>query len=238
MSLSPLRPLPAFRKLLLPGASYKDRAISSVGASLGIGLTALACSSLVSLAPALPVLVASMGASAVLLFALPASPLAQPWPILGGNFISALLGVTAARLVPDLWLAAGGAVAAAILAMSLLRCLHPAGGATALLAVVGGPSVQAAGYMFAFAPVALNSLLLVMIGWLFHRFSGHSYPHRAVPMSRFPATVTADPRIRAEDIDAALSEMGEEFDVSREDLALLFQIAERFALDREAHSSG
>ncbi|MEG8058719.1 HPP family protein [Sphingomonas sp. 22L2VL55-3] len=76
----------------------------------------------------LPLLVAPIGASAVLIFAVPASPLAQPWSVVGGNIISALVGVTAARFVPIPYLAAGVAVGGAILVMSLLRCLHPPAG--------------------------------------------------------------------------------------------------------------
>lgn len=219
---------------VLAGASYRDRAAACVGALVGIALTAVASSLVGTSTATMPALVAPIGASAVLLFAVPASPLAQPWPILGGNVISALVGVTVARLVPDLGIAAGVAVACAILVMSLLRCLHPPGGGFALLAVLGGHSIQAAGYKFALAPVALNSLLLVVAGWLFHRVSGHSYPHRAIPVAGHSVTIPEDPRFRPEDIDAALAELGETFDVSREDLDLLFRVAERHAADRRA----
>jgi CBS domain-containing membrane protein len=177
--MAAIRPhLRIFRNPLLAGASFRDRGVACLGALVGIALTAALSSLLGISAETLPAMVAPMGASAVLLFAVPASPLAQPWPIVGGNLISAVVGVTVARFVPDLWIAAGVAVAAAILVMSVLRCLHPPGGASALLAVLGGHAVQSEGYLFAFAPVGLNSLLLVGAGWLFHRVSGHSYPHR------------------------------------------------------------
>ena len=221
-----------FSRPLLAGANFRDRISACAGALAGIGLTALLSSLLPGGASNLPILVAPMGASAVLLFAVPASPLAQPWPIVGGNVISALIGVAVARLVPDLWVAAGAAVGVAILVMSLLRCLHPPGGAAALLAVLGGPPIAAAGYAFALIPVGLNALLLVAAGWAFHRFSGHSYPHRAVPVAGHSVTIAEDPRFRPEDIDAALAELGETFDVSREDLDLLFRIAERRAGER------
>lgn len=74
-----------------------------------------------------PFIVAPMGASAVLLFAAPASPLAQPWSVVGGNIISSLIGVAAARLIPDTAVAAACAVAVAIVVMCALRCLHPPG---------------------------------------------------------------------------------------------------------------
>ena len=152
--------------LAQPSASAATAAIS--GFLLGHGILA-------------PLIVAPMGASAVLLFAVPASPLAQPWPIIGGNTLSALVGVTTARLVHDPVLAAGLAVGLAILIMSFTRCLHPPGGAAALTAVVGGPAVAASGFLFPFAPVALNAIVLVALGWAVHRLSRRSYPHVPVP---------------------------------------------------------
>jgi len=210
---------------LLAGASLRDRLLACAGAVIGIGLTALLSAWLLKGGGYLPVLVAPIGASAVLLFAVPSSPLAQPWSIVGGNMISALVGVAAARLVDDPALAAALAVAGAILAMSLCRCLHPPGGAAALTAVIGGAAVAKAGWLFPFVPVAFNSALLVAAGWAFHRFSGHSYPHR-------PARAVA-PLLHREDIDRALAEIGETFDIAREDLDDLLSRAEGHALRRQ-----
>src|SRR5215213_983986 len=84
----------------------------------------------------LPWLVAPLGASAVLVFAVPASPLAQPWSVVGGNVISALMGIACARWIPDPALTGAAAVSLAIGAMFVLRCLHPPGGAMALIAVM------------------------------------------------------------------------------------------------------
>lgn len=210
---------------LLAGASLRDRLLACAGAVIGIGLTALLSAWLLKGGGYLPVLVAPIGASAVLLFAVPSSPLAQPWSIVGGNMISALVGVAAARLVADPAFAAALAVAGAILAMSLCRCLHPPGGAAALTAVIGGAAVAKAGWLFPFVPVAFNSALLVAAGWAFHRFSGHSYPHR-------PARAVA-PLLHREDIDRALAEIGETFDIAREDLDDLLSRAEGHALRRQ-----
>ena len=85
----------------LAGATLRDRLFACLGALIGIGVTGAICSLLYGANPHLPLLVAPMGASAVLLFAVPSSPLAQPWSILGGNTISALVGVTAARAIHD-----------------------------------------------------------------------------------------------------------------------------------------
>lgn len=207
----------------MAGASFSDRLVACIGALAGIALTGFVCSHLPLAPHQIPILVAPLGASAVLVFAVPASPLAQPWAVVGGNTISALVGVGIAAAIPNVPLAAGLAVGGAILVMSLLRCLHPPGGAAALTAVIGGAQITEMGYAFAFMPVALNSLLLVVLGWAFHRVSRHSYPHRAADA---PAASTG---IEMADIDKALAELGETFDVSREDLDSLIRAAERHA---------
>ena len=215
---------------LLAGASLRDRVIASVGAVLGIGFVGLSC---VALFPSsIPWIVAPMGASAVLLFAVPASPLAQPWSIAGGNFVSAVVGAVVAQVIPDPAIAAAVAVSLAILTMSLLRCLHPPGGAAALSAVLGGYALLSEHVLEFLFVVLVNSLLLVSIGWLFHRFSGHSYPHRAQPVEGKALPPAPASGLSMEDIDKALDELGETFDISREDLALLLERAEVHAAAR------
>lgn len=234
MRLFPGRPSWRLFEPLLAGASLRDRIIASAGALAGVGFTAwVSFLTSISLGD-LPLMVAPIGASAVLLFAIPSSPLSQPWPIIGGNIVSALVGVAVAALVPNPWLASGLAVGAAMLAMSLLRCLHPPGGASALLPVLGGPPIAAAGYAFAIVPVGLNAICLVLAGVLFHRLSGHSYPHRPVPVVGHKVPEAREPDFVSQDIDAALAELGETFDVAREDLDLLFRSAERHARLRRA----
>lgn len=229
-------PAPARRLFapILAGASLRDRAIACAGALIGIMLTWLVCARFSAVGSTLPILIAPIGASAVLLFAVPASPLSQPWAVIGGNTVSAIIGVAVARLVHQPALAVGLAAGGAIFAMSILRCLHAPGGAVALTAVIGGPAIIGAGPWFAFMPVAVNSLVLVLAAWLFHRFSGHSYPHRAtVPHARADAT---GPIFHPDAIDRALADLGETFDVNREDLDLLLQ---RAAIhDRAARSAG
>lgn len=223
---------------ILAGATLRDRAIACAGALIGICLTGLISSSAFGNDPFLPFIVAPIGASAVLLFAVPASPLAQPWSIIGGNTVSALVGITVGKLVDDPVLAIGLAVALAIAAMSLTRCLHPPGGAAALTAVIGGPAVVSAGYAFAFVPVAANSVVLVLLGLLFHRFTSHSYPH--VPKaasanvhgtSDLQSTVRIG--FRAEDIQGALDDLGETFDIDPLDLDRLLRRIELRSLVRE-----
>ena len=226
---------------ILSGATLHDRIIACFGALLGIGLTALICGLGFNglHMPLVPLLVAPMGASAVLLFAVPASPLAQPWSIVGGNTISALVGVTVVHFIPDPIAAAALAVALAIGAMSLFRCLHPPGGAAALTAVLGGPAVLASGYMFAFVPVALDSAVLVLCGWLFHKLSRrHAYPHIVAPAAADLYEISDAPSqkrigFRSEDVDKALEDLGETLDIDRRDLDHLLRRVELNALNRE-----
>lgn len=217
--------MPRFFHPILAGATARDRGLAILGAVAAIAITALATALLTGTgAPIL--IVAPMGASAVLVFAVPASPLAQPWPVVGGNLLSALVGVAAARWVPIPAAAVGVAVGGAIALMSLTRCLHPPGGAAALLAVVGGPAVSAAGFSFALFPVGLNAALLTVAGLLFHRVSGHAYPHRAPPAPVGGAT--------PEDIDRALADMGETLDIDPADLAALVRRVEHHSAARRS----
>ena len=221
-------------KLILAGAQWPDRLVACAGAALCIALALIVCAAL-SLGPAdLPSIVAPLGASAVLVFAVPASPLAQPWPVIGGNIVSTLVGVAAFHAVPHPAIAAGVAVGGAILVMSLLRCLHPPGGAVALTAVIGGASVHAAGFTFAFAPVGVCSVALVGLAMLFHRATARSYPHRATAVPAAPAPTG----LHLADIDAALEDMHESFDIGREDLDALLSRAEWHAQARKGAARG
>ena len=212
--------------------------VAGIGAILGICLTGLICGLTFGRDPNLPFIVAPMGASAVLLFAVPASPLAQPWSIIGGNTVSALVGISVGRLVHEPMAATGIAVGLAIVAMSMTRCLHPPGGAAALTAIIGGPSVTAAGFTFALVPVCINAILLVLVGIAFHKLSRHSYPHvpAICPADTTHATTDLAPQYRvvaqASDIDAALDDLGETFDIEKEDLDGLLLQAESHALTR------
>ena len=222
---------------ILAGAKLADRMVACVGALLGIALTALICRYVLGESPSLPLVVAPLGASAVLLFAIPSSPLAQPWPIIGGNVISALIGVMVARIVPDQILAIGFGVSLAIAAMSFARCLHPPGGAAALTAIIGSPAITASGFVFPFVPVGLNSILLVGLGLVFHRLARRAYPHAPVVASanvHNTTDVLPESRVgfRMEDIDKALDVLHETYDISAEDLEILLRQVEMQALLR------
>lgn len=221
---------------ILAGATLRERLVACLGTFIAICLTGLICALAVGTDSSLPFIVAPIGASAVLLFAVPASPLAQPWPIVGGNTISALVGVTVVHLLPDPLPATGIAVALAIVAMSFTRSLHPPGGAAALTAVIGGSAVTKFGFFFPFVPIALNSIVLVLLGICIHRLSSRAYPHVAPPPAKSHGTrdQPAPLRVglRAEDIDAALAKMGETYDIDRQDLEQLLQEMEGQILAR------
>ncbi|WP_292327050.1 CBS domain-containing protein, partial [Mesorhizobium sp.] len=123
-----------------------------------------------------------------------------------------------------------------IAAMSFTRCLHPPGGAAALTAVLGGPAVVSAGFLFPFVPVALNSTILVTLGFLFHRLARRNYPHVVAPAANSHGTADPPPQervgFRPEDIDAALATLDETFDIDRDDLERLLRQVELQAMVR------
>ncbi len=128
----------------------------------------------------LPLLfVASMGASAVLLFATPMSSFSQPWNIIGGHMVSAFVGVSFHLLVADAMLASALAVGVAIIAMHYLQCIHPPGGATAIIGAMGGAAVEGFGYMFVLFPIALGAIAMTIIAVIYnYPFSWRRYPTR------------------------------------------------------------
>ena len=222
---------------ILAGATLRERMFACLGALIAIVLTGMVCGYLFGQGSHLPLIVAPMGASAVLLFAVPASPLAQPWSIIGGNTISAMMGILAAHFIHEPIIAIGVGVSLAIGAMSFTRCLHPPGGAAALTAVLGGPAVASWGLLFPFVPVALNSCILVAIGILFHKLGRRNYPHvpAAVPVNThqtidLPSIVRVG--FREEDVDAALAKFEETFDIDRGDLSRLLRQVEAEAVVR------
>lgn len=220
--------MPAWLRSLWPDAPVVNRREqwrAAIGVLLAITLTGTLSEWLLRQHMADHWLIASMGASAVLLFALPSSPLAQPWSVIGGNTLSALLGLAMVWLWPESHLAAGLAVACALLLMMALRCLHPPGGAVALLTVLE----QVQGWDFALSAVLLNSVLLVLMAVLYNRWTGRAYPHPRVSKS---STDLASPRLNSADLDAALRRYNQVLDVDRQDLQALLHEAQAHAHQR------
>lgn len=206
--------------------SHTEKLVSAAG-----GFTAILCIYLVSRAvlggDSLFVIVSSMGSTAVMLFAVPHGALSQPWPLLGGHLLSAIIGVTCIKFIPQPFLAGALAVGLAIGAMHYLRCIHPPAGATALAAVVGADFVRPMGYQFVLTPVMLNVLIILAVAVIFNAFfPWRRYPLWLVKRARERAAKPgAYPAIAHEDLVYALSQLDSFIDASEEDLLVIYELA-------------
>jgi CBS domain-containing membrane protein len=204
----------------LDETSMREKVISALGGAVSI-LCVLGISHRLVGGSGASLLVASMGASAVLLFAVPHGQLSQPWPVFGGHVVSAVIGVTSAKVIPNRDLAAACAVGVAIAAMHQFKFIHPPGGATALTAVVGGPAVTGLGYSFVWRPVLLNTVTIIAVAVAFNWW---------FPWRRYPARATRRDRpsgVSHADIVAALRELDSFIDVTQDDLVRLIEMLPR-----------
>lgn len=223
-------------RLLVKAASRASGRLGWARAAVGavLGIAAAGLMTQLVLGPgnaALPWLIAPIGASAVLVFMLPASPLAQPWPVLAGSMMSAVIGLAIGYAVPDPPMAAALAVAAAIAGMSAARCLHPPGGACAMLGALGAPLIAAAGWPTFLLALWLDLVAMLAVAWAFNNLTGHSWPHEAVTVAPLPATHWIGIYDTA-DLDAVLEDWEEVLDVGRDDLDALFRAVERKTYER------
>ena len=216
-------------------ASWRELVRTSIAAGIGIFLVGLISARFLD-GLAMPILVMSMGASSILLFGLPGSPLAQPWPFVGGHWVSAAIGIACARWVDNTWLACGLALGLSVAAMLMLRCLHPAGGAVTLITIVGGDKVRHLGFEFLWMPLTLNLFLLLALALIVNNL---------ILKRRYPAlrevknihqSDDPDPLARLglnqRDIEAAVHGFGVMLDVSKTDLSSLFRGAQMHASQR------
>lgn len=216
---------------------HKEKLISAAGGFIGI-YAILLVTRLTLTGSSASLIVASMGASAVLLFAVPHGPLSQPWPVFGGHVISAVIGVSMRLLVPDMLLAAALAVGLSIGVMYYLRCIHPPGGATALTAVVAAPEVAALGYGFVLTPVMINAGILLLVAWLVN----YPFNWRRYPSVLSTAETTTDAlrksshgrigRIPRRDLEYALKSMQSFADISEQELENIYLRASQHAMDK------
>ncbi|MGY1489174.1 HPP family protein [Methylobacillus pratensis] len=214
--------------------NHQEKLRACLGALLGILVSGFVSTWLLGV-ESLPFLIAPLGASAVLLYAVPASPLAQPWSIMGGNLVSALVGVASLHWIASIPVAAAVAVALAIGLMFALRCLHPPGGAVALTAVLSGPLALEHSTYFLLL-VATNSGLLLLVALLYNNATKRRYPHQARPEPNLHKTHDLSPSRRvgfsSADLDAVLKEYNQVLDVARDDLENLFLQTEMQAYKR------
>jgi CBS domain-containing membrane protein len=195
------------------------------------------------------VLLASMGASAVLLFALPGSPLARPWCFGAGHLLPAAVGLTAAHLLDNFALMAAVTIAGVLLVMYLFECMHPPGAATAMVPVLATQAGPAPGFDFLLFPVGLNLLLMGLAAWLLRRYWLPVAPvvvrTAAPPLPTAPAEPNPSPvqtavspqapvtsALQSADWHAAVNSFDAVLDISEADLARLFSAAQQHAISR------
>ena len=215
---------------------HTEKLVSALGAFLGIFLVFYSSTYFLK-DHASYLIVASMGASAVLLFAVPHGPLSQPWSLIGGHLVSAFIGVTCAKFIPDIFIAAPLAVGLAVGAMYYLHCIHPPGGATALSAVVGGNAVHALGYQFILTPVLINVAAILSVAIIFnYLFKWRRYPSYLA--QKQPASVKTENiygAITHEDFVYALSEFDSFIDISENDLLKIYDLVTQRQQDTAIH---
>lgn len=121
-------------------------------------------------------LIGSFGASSVLVYGIIQSPFSQPRNLVGGHLISALIGVSVHKLAPDIiWIAAPLAVSFSIILMQITKTLHPPGGATALIAIIGSDKIKNLGYMYVVSPVLIGVLILLITALIFNNMTSNRY---------------------------------------------------------------
>jgi CBS domain-containing membrane protein len=157
---------------------FKEHFWAFLGSFIGIGFIAYMQSKSL-LHSDVVYLIGSFGASSVLVYGIIQSPLAQPRNLVGGHLVCAIVGVTVAKFVPDiLWLTAPLAVSLSIVLMQVTKTLHPPGGATALIAVIGSPKIKMLGYWYVLYPVLSGVLILLIVALIFNNMtSNRSYPN-------------------------------------------------------------
>ena len=203
-------------KLIGPGTTavgWAEVAIAGLAALIGIAAVH-AVTDWVAGAQAAIFMVGSMGAAAVLLFAVPHGALSQPWPVFGGQLVSAVVGVAAAQWVPAPALAAGVAVGGAIAAMQLLRCIHPPGGATALIAVIGGPAVHDLGYGYVLMPVLANTAIIFFVAVA----ANYPFPWRRYPIGLARWDEPPAPPLSSRHLQAAVRDLNVVVDITPDEL--------------------
>ncbi len=160
-----------------PRVSVSEILLSWLGSFLGIAAVALLNFRLLD-GSDLVMIIGSFGASAVLIYGAIRSPLAQPRNLIGGHVLSAVIGVAIYKILPEApWLASSLAVSTAIAAMHATKTLHPPGGATALIAVIGTEKIHALGFMYALVPVGAGAAIMLLVALVFNNIpKSRRYP--------------------------------------------------------------
>lgn len=233
-------PIPTLRKWLgieIVETSLTEKLVAAAGGGLSILILIHLCRWALP-GEACAQIIGSMGASAVLLFAVPHGPLSQPWPVIAGHTFSAAIGVACARWISAPPVAAACAVGLAIGAMHQLKCIHPPGGATAFAAVLGGNAVGGLGFGFVLFPVLANALIMVLLAVLINGlFKWRRYPavlSRPARPPRPSPSMGAPPPTHSE-VVAAIRSLDSFVDISEQDLLHLVETLSRHPVYRGSH---
>jgi CBS domain-containing membrane protein len=206
-------------------ASLGEKVLSTIGGIISIGLIFYISSVATGLQGAMAIL-PSMGASVVLLFAVPHGTLSQPWPLFGGHLLSAIIGVSCALLIGNIYLSAALAVGLAIAMMHLCRCIHPPGGATALAAVIGGESLRSLGYSFLISPTLINCVIIFIAALAFNNmFAWRRYPSSLIRYEKSTNNPETK-QITAHHIQQAMETLDEIIDIEPEQIKYIVDKAD------------
>lgn len=222
--------------------SHSEKIISGVGAFLGIlmvywGTRWCFPDGFMHTAGTL-LMVTSMGATAVLLFAVPQGALSQPWAVIGGHLLSAFVGVSCQQLFPDQSWTPALAVGLAVGLMHYTRCMHPPGGATALAAVIGGAEIYRLDYWYMVFPILTNIVSIMLVAVLFNAF----FPWRRYPahlvrrkIAKPAAAAERQFELTQEDFSAAMEQLNSYVDITAENLTQLLELAKQHAEKNITH---
>lgn len=223
-------------------AMPRPKSAEAVRAAIGAGLALALCGAILAGVDAWFAnaqglfLIAPLGATTFLIFAVPNSPLAQPWPAIVGNVVSAAVAISVLRLGLPTELAAGLAVCGAMAAMALLRAMHPPGAAVALAMVLSAPVAGGFGYGFVFAPVLLDTVFLIAFATLYNRATGRVYPFRQPAASGRHATTDLAPERRLglspDDLSTVLDRFNLSANIGPEDFGRILAAAQAEAARR------
>ncbi len=209
-------------------SSHREKVISTFGGFLGI--LAIFMTSFWLLDPKVAVLIVpSMGATAVLLFAAPHTPFSQPWNVIAGHGFSAFIGVACWQWIPDYRIAASVSVGLSIGIMVATRSVHPPGGATALAAVIGSEELHNLGYSYEFQPILLNAFTILFVAVVFnYLFKWRQYPAYLYKIKQEMKSKPVDQgydAINHEDFVYALSQIETYVDIDEDDLLKIYGLA-------------
>ncbi|EEF78733.1 hypothetical protein MDMS009_2906 [Methylophaga thiooxydans DMS010] len=218
-----------YRQCSTTEIAWQERLFSSLGACIAIFFLSYFINALSPYLMFNPVVLASMGASTFLLFAVPHSPLAQPWQLLAGHLCAAFIGVGCCKLIPDLSYALAVSVSLSVFVMYLLNCMHPPAAATAMIAIIGGEQIVAQGWAFAYITIAANVFILLVLTLILNNLiPGRRYPLNHQHHPHHNAFKHSKDNLRPlyeDDFRWALSQMETYIDVTEEDLVDLYEFA-------------